>query len=33
MKTADLMDVFQEELQSCEIQFKNYGGRNAFWGP
>jgi regulator of ribonuclease activity A len=33
MKTADLMDVFQEELQSCEIQFKNYGGRTAFWGP
>jgi regulator of ribonuclease activity A len=33
MKTSDLMDVFQEELQSCEIQFKNYGGRNAFWGP
>jgi regulator of ribonuclease activity A len=33
MKTADLMDLFQEELQSCEIQFKNYGGRTAFWGP
>jgi regulator of ribonuclease activity A len=33
MKTADLMDVFQEELQSCEIQFRNYGGRTAFWGP
>lgn len=33
MKTADLMDVYQEELQSCEIQFQNYGGRKAFWGP
>lgn len=33
MKTADLMDVYQEELQSCEIQFRNYGGCKAFWGP
>lgn len=33
MKTADLMDDFQEELQSCEIQFRNYGGRADFWGP
>jgi regulator of ribonuclease activity A len=33
MKTADLMDHFQEELQSCEIQFVNYGGRKRFWGP
>ena len=33
MKTADLMDVYQEELQSCEIQFRNYGGRKAFQGP
>ncbi|MFZ7128122.1 MAG: ribonuclease E activity regulator RraA [Desulfobacterales bacterium] len=33
MKTADLMDTFQEELQSCEIQFRNYGGRAAFFGP
>ena len=33
MKTADLMDEFQNELQSCEIQFRNYGGRTTFWGP
>jgi regulator of ribonuclease activity A len=33
MKTADLMDEFQNELQSCEIQFHNYGGRTNFWGP
>ena len=32
MKTADLMDDFQDELQSCVIQFRNYGGRKAFWG-
>ena len=32
MKTADLMDNFQDELQSCEIQFINYGGRKAFHG-
>lgn len=33
MKTADLMDKFQDELQSCEIQFNNYGGRTSFYGP
>ena len=33
MKTADLMDKFQDELQSCEIQFKNYGGKASFYGP
>lgn len=33
MKTADLMDVFQEELQSCEVQFRNLGGRKVFLGP
>jgi regulator of ribonuclease activity A len=33
MKTADLMDVFQEELQSCETQFINYGGQKIFRGP
>lgn len=27
------MDHFQDELQSCEIQFVNYGGRTKFWGP
>lgn len=32
MKTADLMDDFQEELQSCTVQFRNYGGTKAFWG-
>jgi len=33
MKTADLMDHFQNELQSCTLQFHNYGGRKAFGGP
>ncbi|MGD8252290.1 MAG: ribonuclease E activity regulator RraA [Desulfobacterales bacterium] len=32
MKTADLVDDFQEELQSCAIQFVDYGGQKAFWG-
>ncbi len=32
MKTADLVDDFQEELQSCTIQFVDYGGKMAFWG-
>lgn len=32
MKTADLMDDFQEELQSCTVQFCNYGRIKAFWG-
>lgn len=33
MKTADFMDDFQDELQSCELQFKSYGRRASFWGP
>lgn len=33
MKTADLMDAFQEELQSCTLQFRNYGKIKAFSGP
>lgn len=33
MKTADLIDDFQEELQSCEIQFRNYGNKTEFHGP
>lgn len=32
MKTADLMDGFQEELQSCTVQFRNYGRVKTFWG-
>ncbi len=31
--TADLIDDFGAELQSCETQFTQYGGRPAFAGP
>ena len=31
--TADLMDSHGDELQSCEIQFRQYGGRRNFFGP
>ena len=31
--TADLIDDFGDELQSCETQFRAYGGRAAFAGP
>lgn len=31
--TADLIDAHGEALQSCETQFRSYGGRAAFHGP
>lgn len=31
--TSDLIDDFGDELQSCETQFRSYGGRTAFAGP
>ncbi|MDL4772170.1 ribonuclease E activity regulator RraA [Actinomadura xylanilytica] len=31
--TADLIDDFGDELQSCETQFRQFGGRSAFSGP
>ncbi|GAA2420937.1 ribonuclease E activity regulator RraA [Actinomadura vinacea] len=31
--TADLIDDFGDELQSCETQFRGYGARTAFAGP
>jgi regulator of ribonuclease activity A len=31
--TADLYDEYGEALQSCELQFRQYGGRAAFTGP
>jgi regulator of ribonuclease activity A len=31
--TADLIDDFETELQSCEIQFRQYGSRSRFTGP
>lgn len=30
--TADLIDEFETELQSCAIQFANFGGRRIFSG-
>jgi regulator of ribonuclease activity A len=31
--TADLIDDFGAELQSCETQFRQYGGHARFGGP
>ena len=31
--TADLYDEYGEALQSCDLQFRQYGGRAAFSGP
>jgi regulator of ribonuclease activity A len=30
--TADLVDAHQDQLQSCEVQFRQFGGRAAFSG-
>ncbi len=30
--TADVMDVHSEDFDSCELQFRQYGGRRAFSG-
>jgi regulator of ribonuclease activity A len=31
--TADLVDAHAELVQSCEIQFRQFGGRLRFYGP
>jgi regulator of ribonuclease activity A len=31
--TADLYDEHGEQLQSCELQFRQFGGRTTFSGP
>jgi regulator of ribonuclease activity A len=31
--TADLIDDFEDELRSCETQFRQYGSYTAFAGP
>lgn len=31
--TADLVDAFEADLQSCETQFRNLGGTKRFFGP
>lgn len=30
--TADLIDAYGGELQSCELQFRQFGGRRSFHG-
>jgi regulator of ribonuclease activity A len=31
--TADLYDEYGEALQSCDLQFRQFGGRALFSGP
>ena len=31
--TADLIDAYGDELASCELQFRQFGGVRAFFGP
>jgi regulator of ribonuclease activity A len=31
--TADLMDAYEPVLQSCDLQFRDFGGRVRFHGP
>ncbi|WP_345039310.1 ribonuclease E activity regulator RraA [Georgenia daeguensis] len=31
--TADLYDQYEERLQSCDLQLRQYGGRRTFAGP
>lgn len=31
--TADLIDTYADELQSCELQFRSFGKRKSFCGP
>lgn len=33
LSTADLIDAHGDSLQSCEVQFRQYGARRAFHGP
>jgi regulator of ribonuclease activity A len=32
-RTADLVDEHGEALQSCDLQFRQFGGRSRFHGP
>jgi regulator of ribonuclease activity A len=32
-RTADLVDEHGEALQSCDLQFRQFGGRRRFHGP
>ncbi|WIM67600.1 ribonuclease E activity regulator RraA [Corynebacterium breve] len=33
MLTADIADVYGDNIQSCDTQFNNYGGKTTFCGP
>ena len=33
VSVADLCDANEDEIEVCELQFKDYGGRTAFSGP
>ncbi|WP_304167608.1 ribonuclease E activity regulator RraA [Phenylobacterium aquaticum] len=33
ISVADLCDANEDEIEVCELQFKDYGGRTAFSGP
>ncbi|MCI3134314.1 ribonuclease E activity regulator RraA [Phenylobacterium aquaticum] len=33
VSVADLCDAHEDEIEVCELQFKDYGGRTAFSGP
>ncbi len=33
LSTADLWDKYGSELQSCEVQFHQFGGKRTFHGP
>lgn len=30
--TADIYDAHGEDLQSCSVQFRHFGGRTTRWG-
>ncbi|HEX7631037.1 MAG TPA: ribonuclease E activity regulator RraA [Lacunisphaera sp.] len=32
-QTADLIDAYGDKLQSCDTQFRQFGGRRQFHGP
>lgn len=32
IRTADLVDRFEDSVSSCEVQFRSFGGRRAFAG-
>jgi regulator of ribonuclease activity A len=31
--TADLVDAHSDVVRSCDVQFRQYGGRSRFYGP